>query len=291
MPDVLLTGPPRSGTTLACELLNEADDTVALDEPLPNELWPVHDRSRLARALRRPAISDDAFCDAIAKFLDDTRSSIAAGRGALTLNYGGRVTGSKFPDAAGDSGLREEVTRRSFMPVDKPLSPDFILACKHNAGFTAMVGALAKRFPTYAIVRNPLSTLSSWQTVSVPVSDGHIPRGEQIDLDLQKQLEATADTVDRQFVILRWFFDAFRTHLPDDAVIRYEDIISSGGRALTVIAKGASALAAPLESRNISGVYDADKMRSLGRRLLDDDGPWWHYYTRESVEHIMNGGA
>ena len=33
--DVVLTGPPRSGTTLACHMLNKLPGTVALHEPIP----------------------------------------------------------------------------------------------------------------------------------------------------------------------------------------------------------------------------------------------------------------
>ena len=38
--NILLTGVPRSGTTLTSRLLSEAPDTVALNEPLAQEYFP-----------------------------------------------------------------------------------------------------------------------------------------------------------------------------------------------------------------------------------------------------------
>ena len=37
--DVVITGLPRGGTTLACELLNAVENTVALDEPMDKTPW------------------------------------------------------------------------------------------------------------------------------------------------------------------------------------------------------------------------------------------------------------
>jgi len=47
--------------------------------------------------------------------------------------------------------------------VDKQLSPDFLLVMKHNSAFAGVLDRLVRRLPVYAVVRNPLSILSSWQ--------------------------------------------------------------------------------------------------------------------------------
>ena len=75
--------------------------------------------------------------------------------------------------------------------------------------------------------------------------------------------------------------------LPEQNVIRYEDIVDSGGRALAVISPGAEELDEPLSSRNLGELYDRDTMLRLGERLLGSDGAYWHFYSREEVEQLL----
>src|SRR5439155_8303500 len=121
--------------------------------------------------------------------------------------------------------------------------------------------------------------LSSWQTVPIPIQEGRVRRGEQADPDLKARLDATPDVLDRQFILLHWFFDAYVRHLPKENVLTYEAMVSSGGRSLAPLAPNAAALTRTLESRNRAKVYDEQKMRALADRLLATDGPSWEYYS------------
>jgi hypothetical protein len=51
-PDIVLTGIPRGGTTLACHLLGQAADTLALFEPMPVHLLPVAHDAALEEVVR-----------------------------------------------------------------------------------------------------------------------------------------------------------------------------------------------------------------------------------------------
>ncbi len=296
--DVVITGPPRSGTTLACELLNDVADTVALDEPIDVGPWlgrPASIRVPRLRLLRRRLVKESSapvpepavVCDLVERFFTEVRAELLAGRGAISKTVGGEVTGNKFPDRRGRSGHRKTLATRSLIAAEKPLSDDFILAVKHVSGFAAILEDLAKRFRCYAIVRNPLSTLSSWQTVQTRFRDGRIPRAERIDEELKRTLDAIPSAIDRQFVVLRWFYDRFADFLPPSAVIRYEDVIATGGRVLAPIAPCAAELDRPLDNRNRSPLYDRRMMKELGERLLAEDGSWWRYYTPDSVRELM----
>ena len=296
MADVIITGLPRSGTTLTCELLNDAKDTVALDEPIDQRPWTKHDRTAIRRLLparlrqRMPsrAIDPAGFVADIAEYFHTTRASLLGSRQAVSKNVGGKVTGRKFLDERSESGLRDQVTTRQMITIDKELSPDFVLAVKHNAGFTVMLEHLAKRFPSFAIVRNPLATIASWQTVPIPIQKGRSVLAEVVDPELRARLDATPDVLDRQFVLLEWFFGSYKAVLPPEHVLRYEDIVATGGRALAPISPGAAELDSPLQSRNRTKVYDEDSIRRIGDRLLASDGPWWDYYTRDSVRELVD---
>jgi len=300
---VLVTGLPRSGTTLTCELLNKVPDTVALDEPMdwwqftgttPPATGPA---SRLVaplrRALRRPppprqAPGAEVLCDNIERFGAEVRRSIEARGVALSRHVDGKVLGSKVADHTTESGLRAKLAQRGEIAIDRELSPHFLLAIKHNSGFTAILRPLTERFRVYAVVRNPLSILSSWQTVPFPPQAGHVAMGEAFDGELAATLAAIDDRIDRQFHLLEWFFSRFRDLLPPGSVVRYEDLVASGGAALAVISPEAASLRVPLENRNKGRVvYDRDGAVQLGRRLLDADGAWRHFYSQESIEEIV----
>ena len=97
-------------------------------------------------------------------------------------------------------------------------------------------------------------------------------------------LRAPADAVD-------WFYERYACELPGERVIRYEDIIATGGAALAPIASSAAGLGLGLESRNAAAVYEREHMRDLGRLLLERDGAQWLFYTREEVSQLMTAAG
>jgi hypothetical protein len=285
--NALLAGVPRSGTTLVCELLNLVPDAVALDEPmrartLTGEGPPG---SSATVANRRPDV--DALCDEVELFLAESRESIATLGRAVSQQVEGRVLGGKYADDYGDDRPRTALASRGEIRIEKELSDSFLLVIKHTGAFTALLGALVERFRVYAVVRNPLAVLCSWQTVPFPGRDGHHPIAERIDPALASALAGIDDRVDRQLHLLGWFFDRYRALLDRDHVLRYEEIVATRGEALTAITERASALEEPLACRNRADVYDRATMRELGRRLHEVDGAWWHYYDRESVGELI----
>lgn len=299
--NVLITGPARSGTTLTCELLNSLSDTVALDEPVRPILLTGRPEPSLGRRVlqrlglraKHPpgAASPEQALRNIERFCAEQRTSLLERGVATSKNVEGAVTGSKVADDRGAAGLRRRLAVRGEISVDKELSPEFTLAVKHNSAFTAIVDLLATRFPMYAVVRNPLSTLSSWQTVPFPVQDGHAPIGEMLDDGLRRRLAAIDDRIERQLHLLDWCFASYHRALPTGAVIRYEDIVATGGRALQPIADLAAEMQIPLESRNRTSVYDPVAVRELGKRLLEYDGAFWHSYSRESVTELVDAAT
>lgn len=280
MPDVVLTGLPRSGSTLTCFLLNRCADTVALHEPMP--------LPQLARA--NPG---EALIDRIQEFYAETRRTLLAERRAISKSVNGEVPDNPFPagPAAGGSGLRESRVSRGEVRFDgKDLSPDFTLAIKQNAGFTVVLERLlARGLPCFGIVRHPLATLSSWNSVDIPVQQGRLLAAERVDPALAAALDRIPDRVERQLYILEWFFERFARLLPRDRIVRYEDTVATGGRALRVVTPRAGELNEPLQSKNLNAAYDRAAMSDLGRRLLGRAGTFWEFYPQESTEEILAG--
>ena len=272
--NVLVTGTPRSGTTLTCHLLNKLPDTVALHEPMqPKKFAQLKDHEEICRSIQR-------FCD-------EQRESIHTRKRAISKNVGGAVPDNPFGTDRSNAGLRRNLVSKGEIVIDKQLSQDFMLIVKHPASFTAMLEGLVKRFPVYAVIRNPLAALASWSSIDVNLHTGHAPAAERLDSNLKAKLASIDDDLDRQIYLLGWFHGQFRRYLPEQSIIRYESVIESGGRVLSIVRPEANDLHQPLESRNKNQLYDYQGMLRIGERLLNSEGAYWESYTKESVERLL----
>lgn len=268
---ILITGTPRSGTTLICHLLNLLQDTVALHEPI---------RGAQVRQLEQVG-------DVVERFCTEQRRSILEHKRAPSKQTDGAVPDNSFRTIASEAGRREKVVSRGEIVISKELSSEFVLAIKQPGIFTATLDQLAGRFPVYAIVRNPLATIASWNSVDLVVRSGHFAVAERFDPALRERLAALDDALERQVCLLDWFHAQFWRYLPETAILRYEAIVASGGKALAVMHPGAAALAEPLANRNRSELYDRELMLKIGERLLESDGAYWASYTRGDVESLL----
>jgi hypothetical protein len=131
------------------------------------------------------------------------------------------------------SAKRRVLEERGEIPVGKALSPDFHLVIKHPAEFTALADLLDRRFALFALVRHPLAVLASWQTVDMPVHDGHMPMMECFVPGLTARLDAIPDHVTRQVALMRYLLGVY-ADFPHDRVLRCEDLIDDPAGRLAV---------------------------------------------------------
>lgn len=272
--NVLVSGTPRSGTTLTCHLLTKLPDTVALHEPMGVRHFagaPTH----------------AAIADVVAQFCSEQRHAITTRRRAVSKNAGGAVPDNPAEKSRTRDTLRRSIVSRGEIVIEKPLTPDFMLIIKHNAAFAASLDVLVPRLPVFAIIRNPLATLASWSTVDMPARTGRASSAELIDPSLKANLDAISDDLDRQIFLLAWFHEQYHRYLPASSIIPYEAIVESGGRALRVVRPEAAQLNEPLSSQNASKLYDYPSMLRIGERLLRSEGAQWTSYSKASVERLL----
>ena len=275
MRNVLITGTPRSGTTLLCSLLNKLPDTVALHEPM--NVWEFPNCPDAA-----------AIADVIERFCSDTRKSLLEKGVAVSKHVGGLIPDNVAADQVNRSGTRLRHTEHGPVRIDKPLSEKFALAINHPVAFTALLGTLSKRFECVAIVRNPLSMLASWNSLAwLNVRNGHAPIGEKLDPQLHQALAVEPDVFERQLHILEWFYKRFGEFLPDSAIVKYEDLIASRGRELSAFFPEAAQLNESLVSKNVNKFYDKALMQQLGEKLLRRSGVIWDFYDKSDVETLL----
>ena len=269
----LLSGIPRSGTSLCCRLAGELPDWVALAEPL-----------RLDHGEGVDGLDPRADCTRIEALVGRIRDRIRAERRVPSKQYEGRLDDNRVVSGYTDAGLRRLRAEWGEIVIDKSLSSRFGLLIKHNSAFAALLHWLAPSFPCVALVRNPLAVLASWQTVHFPIQQGRIPGGELFDHALRRTLEQEPDPLRRQIVVLNWFFARYRAHLPPEHVIRYEDLVGSGGMALFRLLGHAGAEPVTLKSRNGSALYGKVMAGTLLEALLESGGSWTHFYSPEDCE-------
>lgn len=219
MADVLITGLPRSGTTLAVSLLNHQPNTVALAEPF-----------QLATNQQR----DDAVEQVIA-LMRAYRDRALSGSPLPTKHVGGKIT-ENFAEAPNDDAqLRQVMAQHGELLFNKELSEDFTLVVKHPGEFTALSDLLVDKFPLFAIVRDPLAVLAAWQTVDMPIQRGRMPILEYFAPDdLKMRLQGIEEPAERQVELLQF---QLRTYLSlgRERIIRYEDLVTDPQKALAPI--------------------------------------------------------
>ena len=265
---LLMTGVPRSGTTLCCHLMNLIPNTIALHEPISNE-----------RCYHR---SDTEAVSMIKDFAQDRRKEALALNKVQSKQADAQIPSNPVTSAEGK--LRKEHVTLDYISIDKTLGPEFLLVIKHNALFTALLSELLKDFRCYAIIRNPLATIASWQTVDLPIHSGHIPMGEYFDKKLESKLSSLNSTLDRQLFILRWFFEIFEKHLDRSQVIRYEDIIESKGRILSSIIAQKFESDFDFKNKNVSAFYKKLDIDLFLNRLMAEEDIYNKFYTVDDLK-------
>ncbi|WP_102798338.1 sulfotransferase [Bowmanella denitrificans] len=212
----LITGIPRSGTTLCCKLLNQREDLVALHEPI--------NPARLHQNLGRPGATFR-----VKTLIAELCQAVEQG---LPFEHGDRG-GLQIENPVGlveQDGKRQVVAQRGQVILPARASGTFRLVVKQNALFTALLSGLTAEYPMTAVVRNPVDVLLSWMTVDLPVNRGRLPAGERFSPALRQSLQQVSSVFERQLMIYRWFIQQFMRHeLP---LVRYEDVLASGGAVL-----------------------------------------------------------
>ena len=261
----ILTGPPRSGTTLSCYLLNKLPNVVALHEPMNIRMFP----------------EPQTGLQNTATFFGQMRDSLLTTGIAISKVKDGMIPANPFENKA-EKGSRKSIVKKGEVKFDKTLSPDFKLVMKHNAHFTFLLPQIAQHYPFYVILRHPIATIASWNSITAPVAQGNLRVLEFLEPELFHQLNEIPDLLDRQIKLLEEHYNRYQ-QLPRDCIIRYEDLIASGGQALQCIDAGAKNLNEALQNKNTNPAYKFDLLLMIKEKLLSSSTFYEPFYARADI--------
>jgi len=265
--DIIFTGPPRSGTTLACFLLNKVADTIALHEPMNLRMFP----------------DPVAGLVAVRSFFPAMRQSLLKDGTALSKVKDGMIPANPF-GAEGANG-RASIVNKGLVHFDKPLSPDFKLIIKHNGHFTFLLPELQDHYPIFVLLRHPVATIASWNSIEAPVAKGNLRVLQTLNPTLYTTLEAVPDLLDRQVQLLDEMYQAY-LKATQATYLSYEDLISSGGSSLASISSEAAKLSVELASKNSNPLYDENLCTRIKAQLLARSGAYLDFYSPSVIENF-----
>jgi len=166
VPDLIITGVPRSGTSLAAAIIDQAQGCLCLSEP----------ETHLELMLNAPSVED--FVARIGQDFDVIRQNVVGGNSVLDRRSEDGAPVTNYFTDPGPDGQRK--TGYTIGPITRPgLPADFVLGVKHVALYAAALPQIVQsgRYRVVALVRDPVSLLMSWQSLDLPISRGRLPAG------------------------------------------------------------------------------------------------------------------
>ena len=270
--NIVLAAIPRSGSTLSCHLLNQSSNCMAMIEPL--DMSAFTGLSDMAQRLVY-----------LADFFKKTRHQVKTS-GEIPVTVLENDATNTFTNS-GVKGRRSSITGTRWEKPKQAINEDFTLVIKHPNAFSALIGELKTSFSCYALVRNPLAIVASWNTLDHPLRDGHAPMAEVFDARLKQLLAGIDSVLNRQLALLDWYFRKFRQELEAGRILRYEDIIATNGAALAVISGANTPLDTELTNQNRNSLYDNTQYLNVAAALLHDtNNACWHFYSKNEVEQL-----
>lgn len=211
-PYLLLTGIPRSGTTLIASLVDGLEDTLCLNEPSRYYNWAVHCRDRR---------------EFVARCTADLRNIRAA------LVNGGTVLDGRQSDGAIPCNYFDETGRRLRLDpvaVGRPASGDrLLLAVKHNEPLTAVLPELCELedIQVVCIVRHPVPTILSWRSRHLPLASGNLSVGYRLWPEATHIRDAGGCICQMQAKIFELYCTRYWENRHRIEVIKYEDVVEN----------------------------------------------------------------
>lgn len=230
--------------------------------------------------------------DQVPPFVEDAyvriRHQVLSTGTAPSRNADGRQVMNHFARTPGERNL---LLKKSDIQIHKNLDENFILGVKHNAIFTLALRELCHlKWPLFAIIRNPLAVLGSWNTLEIPVSAGRMKNLGQLEPELHKEVQAQPDLLRKQVLLLDFYFRQYKNFIAEKNILRYERLCSSPSDEISKIAGSAQVFEVErVENLNQSSIYPRENFPDYFNALSElPDAAWRHFYEEAELLELMD---
>jgi len=255
MNELIITGIPRSGTTLTTAIVDGLENTLALSEPSSHT------------SLLDSTNSAAEYVHEIYQDLKEIRLQYLRG---LPINDRRYDTGEPLTNYFTKSqGTVHSLSKE--IPLDKPgLSEDFLLASKHNAHYTAVLPSILQLtdLSVIAVIRHPISTILSWRSLQLPVSKGRLPAGEKYWKELRMWIDQRHSLMTTQVGIYELFCKRYLTFGDKIKLIRYEDLVSDEYLLARFLGRSVKRKV-EIQNPNLDNEYPVHEIDAIRRILLE----------------------
>lgn len=250
-PEVVITGIPRSGTSLLCHWLHQVRDCVVINEPA---------------SIFAP-LASEAVPWGVARFYRELRRDILDGKPLENKLSGGQVIE--------DTNMLDEIS--NYVPSVSRV--DCLLATKNTLAYLACLPQLRRAMSDahfVACVRNPFDTVASWKTsfshlrlvdidkFPVRYLDGQLLSAHQRQSLLE--IVATKNIAYRRALLWRYLAECILDNIQYLTLIHYEEFVCQPKRVLREILRKTNS-APPL--RLLGEIHPSSPRQK--RQVLDED--------------------
>lgn len=253
MKNILITGIPRSGTSLLTKLLSQQENVLCFSEPS----W--------LKDIRYPEQTAEEFSNALKDKINHIRKDIKYGNPVtITVKKGTK----DLPDNYFKKSDQGQINLKQDKEIFVEYSENLVIVIKSNTLFTACLTELIKQqgWEIFAIVRDPLYTLLSWRSLDIPISRGEIKIGEIYSEEV-REIVNESDILKRQVLILNWFMAQFKTNKCQ--YIKYENLINNPNLTLNKILNNQNDVGLQLKSGNVFKNYNDPGLMKI-QKYLDE---------------------
>lgn len=256
MKNILITGIPRSGTSLVSSLVAKNCDSVVFSEPD----W--------LKDIRLQSNHCKDFASNLSSMISTLRSNIINGR-SLKLKYNNNTlsipSNYYLRNNADDLIIDKKETEVVF---DKCYAnnPFYI---KSNAQFTSCLKELIQtdKFKIFCIIRNPVSCIMSWRSLNIPVSHGRMKIAEKYSHTFRDKTKNLQNLMQKQVAIVDWHYQIYSKYAEHINIIKYEELVSSTRTIIEQIINSNACDIPTLKSKNSSTHYKLEEVNLIVDQL------------------------
>lgn len=262
--NIILTGVPRSASTLILKLLGGEDQAVCLDEPD----WLKEIRSKTPKKNLIP--------QQIYQCLSDLRRDVQSGK-KIKLNFSkntGKISENHF-ERSDNAIIKTKLTQKVL--ISQEMFESFWIV-KSNVFFTAIIDLLINsgEFKIIATIRNPISVIMSWRSLEFSLSRGKSMIAEKYNEEF-KAIHSHPNLLVRQVLIADWFYKKYKLFENKIEVLKYEEWVEDI-QVLSQIYPGLRIQSnLELENKNNSNQYNQGEYEQI-KCALKQYGEHYKYF-------------